>query len=148
MTKFNKLGMSDLVSIVLLIMISVTLVIIVFVYITDFSKNPALLSPQSCIDIQANPSIIIRSACYNPLTKDVEAVIFRQVSNFDVSSLRVRVFVDDYSESWQCSSCGSCSIPDEGESGTYYFGPLDSKPQSLALTINDCAEIKKKVDDC
>ncbi len=145
----NKRGVSEIVSVVLIILISISLVGIMFVYITDYASKPLQLSPQNCINMQSNLPISIDSACYNKLNNNVELKLSRSIDNFVISSLKLSINEGGKSFSWSCSStCNTCIIPNVGEKKFYYV-LANSKPISLTMTINDCAEITtKKIDEC
>ncbi len=145
----NKRGVSEIVPVVLLILISLSLVSIMFVYIMDYAKKPLQLSPQNCIDMQSNPPVVIDSACYHKFSSNVEVKLSRGVDNFVIDSLKLSVNEGDKSSSWSCSkNCNTCIIPDKGTKKFYYV-LSNSKPESLTMTINDCVEITtKKIDEC
>ena len=145
----NKRGVSEVVSVVLIILISISLVSIMFVYIMDYASKPLQLSPQNCINMQSNPPITIDSACYHKLSNNVEVKLSRSVDNFDITSLKLSVSDGSKSSSWSCSkSCNTCSVLSTGEKKFYYV-LASSKPIILKLTINDCSEISyNKIDEC
>src|SRR3989344_6590887 len=133
----DKRGVSEIVSVVLLILISMSLVAIMFVYITDYASKPLHLSPGDCINMQSNLPVSIDSACYNKFNNNIEVKLSRGLDNFVIDSLKLSVNEGSKSSSWSCSStCNTCIIPNTGEKKFYYV-LASSKPESLTMIIND-----------
>ena len=147
----NRRGFSEVVTTSLLIMISVALAAVIFIYIINYSNKPFSLSPNECINFQSAPPISIESTCYNELTEKVEVRLRRGIDNLNINSLKIAVSSKSDTQILQCSQCGTCTILDSGEQRLYYINYIDSeeKPESISMIIDECEiGIAKKVEKC
>ncbi|MEK6854696.1 MAG: hypothetical protein AABX73_00565 [Nanoarchaeota archaeon] len=138
MQSIKRKGMSSIVVIVFLILISMAIVSMLYVSI---NKLGAQLSPQiSCTERQINPHIEIAGVCYNPQNKNVELTLRRDISRESIDVLNFFISNDLDSSSWICSnSCGNCVILGSGEIKKYYFDFENFRENSrIGFAILDC----------
>jgi flagellin-like protein len=144
----NKRGVSEVVTTVLLVAISVSIFSILYIFVIDYAQKPLSLSPTSCIDIQSSPPISIDSACYNSLTKNVDVKLRRGIDNIVIDGLIISSKSLADTSIVSCGGvCSSCKILNSGESKVYYV-PVSEKPSIISLMVNDCELPEVSVEKC
>ena len=136
----NKLGMSSIISVTLVILIGMTLATTTGIIVTDSSLS--LLSPAlKCSDVKIQEPIQITNAIYNSNTKNVEITLSRKLDALDITTFQLDfVSGPEISQSWSCDlSCGQCVMLSKGETKKY-FVPIDdvSSINSINLKAEGC----------
>ena len=136
----NKKGLSDLVAVVLLILVTLTAVYFLFIY----TKENLSLSPQifSCADLQIAPPIKLGDkVCYNLETKDIEVEIERPLSKSDkiIESIDFTFIDGSLTFKHQCSQAcgGTCYILSSGKQ--IYYLAAEKIPLRVSIGVNGCA---------
>ncbi len=140
MQNLNKKGVSTLVSVVMMIVISLSLGVAFGSFVTGFIRTS--LSPEvaTCTQFNINIPLKIRGACINQQTNQIEITLERQFSDQKVNSIEFMVTTSQETLQWQCSqSCTDCSILNEGETKTYYLSQQIQGNARIVVKANGCA---------
>tara|TARA_Y100000310_G_C20608394_1_gene776722 strand:- start:145 stop:585 length:441 start_codon:yes stop_codon:yes gene_type:complete len=141
----NKKGLSNVISVVIIIMLSITLIGILSTGIFNILNDPTLSPSQSCLVLDSKNVLEIEHTCYNDLTKDLEVTVRR--SGDKTLFLNSIQFTLDDSITWECgNSCGTCKLLQPGNSRKYFFNTIEAK--SLALKANNCLVDLEKISIC
>ena len=148
----NKKALSETISVVLLVSVSLALFGVAALTINQFLNEPALSPTQSCAEINLKGIIQIKSACYNNQTREIEVFLARSLSNSDIGSLDFVLNTNMGSKSWACSSnsCGNCAVLNAGEQKFYYLnvGELGSNP-TISIAMPNCLlETVNVIESC
>ena len=146
----NKKAVSQVVTTMLIIMLTISAVAIIGFAINNSIKNKLALSPKtSCLEMQFSPPIKIEKACYNLNTNDTELTIKRNAD--DKIQINTLVFIlnsGSGSDSFTCgNSCGNCQILKIAERKIYYLN-IDEKPTETSVKLNNCLIETKNIVDC
>lgn len=123
--KNNKAQSSVVVMMFLIILIIAAIALIAAQFDSFFQK--AQLSPEiSCPSVLASPPISIETACFNKSSNETQITIKKDLSNL-TSTVLFAITSGSKTSSFSCGSenC-DCTLPNEGESKTYYFPIKDS----------------------
>jgi len=148
MHSLNKRGLSQIISVLIIMTVSIIGIGIVGASINNITKSN--LSPAfSCTQEQINPSVRIQSVCYNELTKTLETNLTRNINENFIGELTFSI----NSESWSCGPVcgGTCTILNPGAQKTYHFSDqstLQTQPKDISIAINGCFTETKKVISC
>ena len=86
MHSLNKRGLSQIISVLIIMTVSIIGIGIVGASINNITKSN--LSPAfSCTQEQINPSVRIQSVCYNELTKTLETNLTRNINENFIGEL-------------------------------------------------------------
>lgn len=147
MQSLNNRGLSQIVSIVLLIGVIIAAFAIISFYVLRLAHEP-LYSPQgTCIKLELNSPLRINNVCYNENTKQIETTLSRSLN----SNLTQIEFVKSSSktEKWKCASgCPDCTILGEGETKTYYLDSSFEQDSTFIIAVDDCKLEEKKIVLC
>src|SRR3989338_1138117 len=137
----NKKALSDVVSTILLVSVSIFLFTVAALTINQLLNEPALSPAQSCAEINLRGIIQIKSACYNDQTREIEVFLVRSLSNSDIGSLDFVLNTNTDSKSWTCNSntCGNCDVLNAGEQKRYYLSvqELGGRP-TISVAMPNC----------
>lgn len=143
MRNLNKKGLSSIVQVSLLTMLSVMAISMVWGYVSDLSSDfENQLSPAvDCISQESS----IASACLNSQGKielSIDVGIEERISSLDIS----------YSEeSFSCGqTCGSCSLVDEQGMKKVYVDTQENVnlQDSITASINKCLPETLTISSC
>lgn len=148
MQKINKKALSPVIANILLVLLVIASASILYFTVFNIVKKTSeqiSLSPTECINLQNN--LEITKACYNNENKEVETTLYTQSSPTRLKTLDFLIQYANYTETFTCGeSCRNCEIIKKGTK-TYYI-PLEKKPESLTLRINDCIIQNSKIENC
>lgn len=118
----NKLGLSSVVAVVLIIMLSVSALSILGIYIKELISSPSLSPKIECLEYNSQEVLKIVSACYNQDNNEIVLGVQRK-AGYSIEKVNFVYSDDSNSRTWACSSdtCGGCKIPDEGKSKNYFL---------------------------
>jgi len=145
--KINKRALSNIVTTLLIIILSLAIVATLWLMINSFANKPNLSPKVSCIDLQSKNELKIEKSCFNKDTNELEITIKRTFSGNEIDN--VQFSLD--SEVWQCTdSCGNCIIPSSGEAKTYFFDSNNANPENsnIKIYISSCLLDEKPVESC
>lgn len=134
MRKLRK-GMSAIISSVLVMLLGIALAISLgyAVNSTSISLSPAL----TCTELSINPPIKIILADYNSESEQLEVQVERSFNSNEFSEMSILLTGEKTSE-FKCGpSCGTCTIPNAGESKYYIFNVQDNT-KIASIKIGDC----------
>lgn len=143
MHNLKRKGLSSLIQVMLLSVLSIMAISVVWGYVSDLSNNlENQLSPAvDCIAQQSQ----IRSACLNTEGKiqlDLEIGLGEEISYLDVNFL---------GESFACGQmCSSCNLVEEQGRKTVYLDPQSpvSTSDRIAAAINRCLPEILDISSC
>lgn len=142
----NKKGLVDVVSTVLIILLSFVSVALLFLVVKEFISQPAF-SPENCVNTGIRPGIEIQRVCYNPSSDETEVTLKRDVDSSNISSLGFKFSNSGNYTNFVCGKgCGKCFILNAGETNKYYFSLKGS--DSFTLSVNGCVIEKKGIGNC
>ncbi len=150
LTLKNKKAVSQVVTTVLILVLTISAVALISVAINSTIKNQLTLSPKtSCLEMQFSPPIKIEKACYDANTNDTEITLKRNPDDkIQINSLSFSINSGSESTSFSCGeACGNCQILKIGEIKTYYFN-RDKKPTEASVKIDNCLIETKSIVDC
>lgn len=150
----NKRGLSDIVTNVLLIIVTLTMITLTYnivaanlAKLADIQNSPEY----SCLELQtaANKEIEITSACLDSVKNRVEIEITRSaLNNIEIQDLTFQL---DSLTSACGNSCseGECIIQDKGTKKTYFFQLEETEsPQNAKVFLNSCELDDSPIRDC
>lgn len=141
----NKRALSTIVASLLVILLSITAVLAIWITIKGLTNNVALSPEINCFDVKIQPPIKINSACYNPEKKQIELELKRNLEELNMNSISI---LSDSNSEWQCSStCGNCLILTPGETKTYFLND-ETKPNEIIFKIENCIIEIKEIKNC
>ncbi|MBM3231994.1 hypothetical protein FJZ21_01290 [Candidatus Pacearchaeota archaeon] len=142
MRNLNKKGMSSVVQISLLTILSVTAISMVWGYVSDFSNSLNQLSPAvDCISQKSK----LTSACVNSEGKvklNIDVGLEEYIYNLNINYLE---------ESFFCGqTCGSCSVIDEQGRKVIYINTQENVnlQDTITVSINKCLEETATISQC
>lgn len=143
MPNLNKIGISELVTVVLLALLGILATGIVYY---EFRDNLNLSPEISCFEIQADPEITVSDACYDSNLMETVVTLSRRLSEKEIGDLEFSF--SNPQSNWICNSmCGDCEILSAGETKEYRFS-MEGKPESVTLSIYQCAVENREIRDC
>ena len=143
MRNLNKKALSDVISTILIILLSIALIGVFWNLILGLIDNPSLSPETSCPIILSKNPISIQKACYN--SNQIELTLSRNLNNIKINSFG---FIIDEEKAFSCGNqCGECYILDEGSSKTYYI-PSEETPNTISLQLNGCLIKEKEIESC
>jgi len=141
--KINKKGISEVVAVVLIILISIVAISILFVVV----RQQLDFSPQlSCTELQIKQVFGIKDACLDEASGKVITTLKRSFDDTQINSIGFTIsFANEEKINSICDgpfglSCGSdCLIPKAGETKKFYLDITgQSNPESLLIKANGC----------
>ncbi|MEK6800739.1 MAG: hypothetical protein AABY10_06145 [Nanoarchaeota archaeon] len=149
----NRKGISDVVAVSTLILLTVVAASMVYVSVLGtINKAGAQLSPEiSCLEMQGRSPFELKDACYNQNTKEIEVKMKRKLGNYDLSGVDFVVSTSNGEmKKWQCGDlCGNCILPNIEETKNYYFSFSDSlNLDSLEIYAEKCLISSRKIRMC
>ena len=143
MQNLSKKALSEIVSTVLIIFISLAAITLVFIAVKDITQKVQFSPEKLCL----SQPMEIKNTCYNSLTSDLQVTITR--NNLEQEMISSFIFLVDSNQetlSWQCGNCNYCKVLDSGEK-TYYIS-LDKKPDKVSIKLDSCILDTKNIQDC
>mgnify|MGYP001558105253 CR=1 FL=1 len=142
----NKKGLSQVVSVVIIILLAISSVSLVSLFVFKIINNPQFSPNTSCLSIKLDNLASVNSACYNNSSNETEIKISRKSDNdFFIDSMELILSDGKDSKTWTCSSCGSCEILGNGESKVYF---VEGSGSELSLKVNGCVVDTTSVGNC
>ncbi len=144
----NKKGISDVVGVAVITMLTVVALYLAWSYVSGFTNNlDSQLSPVSeCLQLNVDISL----ACYNAVTQQVELA----VSTGADDNIKSLTFVASDGQNSQTHVCGSsnqadckqsCIVPTSGEAKQIFI-PLQVQPTSITYFANNCGQFAKSIN--
>lgn len=141
----NTKGLSDIISIGLMILMVTLSVGIIYSNFQDIIESP-LLSPKLCKDTIKELSISTKISCYNPATNNLEITLTKTNEN-PLDSLGFKIYFNGEAKYLKCGSgCGNCEILEQ-ETKTYFLFP-DRIPKKITIIGNGCNIITQEIFPC
>mgnify|MGYP004215424657 CR=1 FL=1 len=139
----NKKALSNIISTVIIILLSMVAVTVLSASVLNLVKNPSLSPEYSCPTLQFKSLLKIDNTCYNQATGETEVTLKRSLDE-SLSINNMQFSID--SEIWECGeSCGVCNILNPGNTQTYYFETLGSR---VEIITNNCVLDVKEIGAC
>ncbi|MEK6878347.1 MAG: hypothetical protein AABY22_02000 [Nanoarchaeota archaeon] len=139
----NK-GLSEVVSVVVIILISIMAITILAAVVFKIANSPKLSPEYSCLDLKIKNVASVESACYNQNTKDLEIKIKRNLAEQQISNIE---FITDNNHFVCGDFCSSCKILSQ-ESAQKYYIYTENKPAEVSIKINNCLISTKEIELC
>jgi len=144
----NKKALSTIVATLIILVLSITAITITWVAVKKLINPEILLAPKSCIDFQINAPYELGKICYNSEKKEVELNLLKKYGKYEITDVFFIVDEESQSSEWCCGSqCLNCRLP-EISSKEYFLSPIEKKPKSLTLKINNCILEAKNIGEC
>lgn len=144
--QINKKAMSNIVTVVILILVSLTALAIIGVLINNLIQKNLQMSPEIlCLNENTKPQIILKSACYDSVNKDIIINIIRNSEKPKVTLLEFLLNFEKESQKFSCQ-CANCKILKIGEKN--YYITSETKPKTVTLLANKCLIGLKEITDC
>ena len=145
----SKKGLSEVVAVVLLILMSIIAIGIVWTGLLPlFSLSPEF----SCTQAQIEQSLIINNACFNSQTNDVELILSRSISGvIEIDTLEFTITSDspEGNLNYHCgegADCDQATVLKKGETRTYFFNIPDRNTNEAIISINNgCALVSEEI---
>ena len=147
--KINKKGLSTVVSVVLVMVLSIALAGIVGTTLIKFA-NLSLSPAVSCTQLQISSPVSIEDACYDSSTGQARVLVKRAIDSPEISEFSLALG----SSKWSCTqSCGSCNLLGAGDTRTYYLPVQDFNIQqdnanTLTLSVDSCTLTSAQIKAC
>ena len=136
MQNLNKKGLSDIISTVLIILLSISLVFILSNSIVNLLNNPSLSPDTSCPILQFKSIVKMQKVCYDKNLGDILVTVQRSNDeNLLVNSMEFIIEKDSgETNSFSCGNqCGTCKLPNVGKTTTYYL-EASGNEKSISLS--------------
>ena len=147
MFNMNKKAISDIISNVLIILLSIASIIAVYSLVNNLLDSPALSPEYSCPVLQFKSPVKIYASCFNEKTNDIEITLKKSSEKLQISSMGFILTSDDGSETFSCGSrCSSCQI--QNENLKTYFLRGNGNEKTASLKINSCIIETRKISRC
>ena len=141
MRNLNKKGVSDIISTVLILVLTIAVIGTLANQIFHVINSPALSPESSCPVLSSKNIAQIIKACYNSETLETEITLDKNNQNIKIKSLS---FLLDETPFSCGNNCGTCQILQE-ETQTYYF---NKEAKQLSLFVNNCFIEQKAIKNC
>ncbi len=150
MQNLNKKAVSENVVTLLFVLVLVIIATLIFLSLRNIIDRPTLSPEFSCPDLQSGKPIVIKEACQNIKTNEIEVTLERNYAEFDISFLEFTVQSENEESNWICSdSCGNCRILKEGETKTYFFSQENpEKQESVIISYFSCELDRLDITSC
>ena len=147
MQKINKKAVSEVISTVLIILVSVLGITVLSVFIYS-QINSLQYSPRSsCLNLQVSKPIFLAGACFDSAKKEIQVNVARKLGT-EVTSLDFSVKSSEGSANWCCGEeCTNCLIPEDGKTKTYFLEG-NSEDKEISLLIDSCVIDTIKITNC
>ena len=144
----SKRSLSTVVATLIILLLSITAITIIWTAVKNLISPEMLLAPKSCIDFQINSPYELGKICYNSEKKEVELNLLKKYGKYEITDVFFIVNEEPESTEWRCGSqCQNCKLP-ETSSKDYFLSPIEQKPKSLTLKINNCILETKNIGEC
>lgn len=145
----GKGGVSQVIFSVFIIIIAIISVSILFLSINKIIK-PSLSPELSCIDLQIKKPILIKNACYNSKTEDIEITINRQINDqTTIKQITFLISSNEKNEKYSCGdNCLNCNLLEAGKTQIYYFKTELKDLNLVSVNYQGCLLDKKEINKC
>lgn len=145
----DKKGVAEIITTVLIILLSITAISMLSLLFTNFYKEIDLSPKTSCIFLKIDIPIRINKACYNSVTEDIE-ISLSKLADIDINDIKFILSKEKESKIWSCGSgCDTCSIIKNGESRKYFLSVVGlEKQERVAISSSECIFTEKEIIDC
>lgn len=149
MQNLNKKGLTQVVSILIVTLFSISAVSLlaysVFVLSDGVSNSPAI----SCLQMQANFPVSIENVCYSKDTREVEVILRRNLDDrLSINKLNF-VVSGNKAEQWMCGDGCSCNVVSPGGEKKYYFSVSDfDSADEFSMIYYGCVVETRNIRDC
>jgi len=160
--RINKLSQSQIVSTVLLILISILAIILVFGFVGPFIKER--LSAGNCLDVVGKIEISSGYTCYNGSATQVQVHIGEIRDLIEGVSIELGgatsknykiINGTQVSEVLMCSGNNELELPDNNEERTYIINNIDERPEIIRIypilkggRVCDASDAITNIDNC
>ncbi|OIO81552.1 hypothetical protein AUJ84_00805 [Candidatus Pacearchaeota archaeon CG1_02_32_132] len=144
----NKKGISEVISVVMIIMLTVSAAAIVFATVRSSISQ---LSPGiDCTTHTISNTLSVKYACYDKELNRIELTIKRNINEDSISRADFKILGEGSSEELICgNTCGGCNLLSPGETKNYYLEELKIKnPESVVLSVDGCTLEKTTIRPC
>lgn len=142
--QINKRGLSEIVTVVLILTLTILAVTILASVVIKIAKAPKLSPEYNCLDVKIKNLVTIESSCYNQNTQDIQVSLKRNLQNLEIKNIGFIINNQEYI----CGNfCGNCNIVSNGNSETYYIFQSE-RPEDIKIKINNCLISTKKITTC
>jgi hypothetical protein len=148
MQSINKKALSTVIATLLIIVLSMIAITITWTAVRNLISEETLLAPESCLESQINSPYSLGKACYNETGKELIIELNKKFGNYEI--IDAFFIVNEITETsrWCCGKdCPNCKLPETGLK-TYYLSPIEQKPTSVTLNINNCVLQTNPVVNC
>lgn len=149
----NKKGVAEIITTVLMILLSITAIFMLSSLFTNFYKEINLSPKTNCITLKIDTPIRINKACYNSVTENIE-ISLSKLADVHINDIKFILSKKEESKIWSCGSgCDTCSIIENGESRKYFlsvigFGKQDKVAISSSESSSECILTEEEIVDC
>ena len=150
MRHLNKKAISNLLASVSLVLLTIFAVAAVGVAFNKIISAPTFSPELSCLELQSNLPIKMKSACFNEQTQKVEVTLQRSLKEFEIPVLNFKLSSKTESSAWVCKpDCCDCDIVVPGATKTYYL-ELENLPEQSEMNLNvlNCFVHTKEIKIC
>lgn len=146
MQNINKKGLSQIISVMLIIGLSLASISVLWVTIKELTNPDILLSEQTCLDYKINQPFSIIKACYNESSKELELNLEKKFDS-EIKNIEFVVYDSQESSKYKCGeSCNNCKLPSTKR--IYYFS-LEQQPEKVSLVLEgNCVIETREVGGC
>ncbi len=132
----NRKAVSQIITVVLMILMVIGAISILSVVFMNIAREP-LMSPTNCLDYQIKPPISIDKIKYDSAEMKLQVTLKRLGDDLDIRSLDFVIKDNGESSRWCCGEdCANCEILKQGIKD-YYFPDIEN-PEEVSLVIEDC----------
>ncbi len=132
----NKKGLSSVVSVVLIIMLTASAISLIGLLLKDMISNSSFSPQVDCLEYKTQEVLKIVSVCYSQENREINLAIQRK-SGYDLSGLSLGYVHDGKSRRWNCDpmTCGGCKLPEEGTIRNYFLGGIESYSSESEIRV-------------
>ena len=144
----NKKALSAVISTLLILLLSLIATSVVWSVASNIIKPETLLSPESCLGFQANPPYSLKEACYNETSREIIINLNKKYEDENKRDIFFTLKGNEEASKWCCGeNCPNCQLPEKA-SKKYYLFPINQKPESVTLYIEDCTLGTIFINEC
>ena len=144
----SKKALSTVVATLLILLLSLVAITVVWIVVKNLISPQIVLAPKSCIDFQINAPYYLGKSCYNETSKELIIDLNKKYEKYDITDAFFVVTEITGNSRWCCGKdCPDCKLPKTGLK-KYYLSPIEQKPKSVTLDINNCILQTNPVVDC
>lgn len=129
----------------LVLVFSITLAVTVALLVTD-TVRASLAPATSCAPLQLDVPLTVDNVVYDSHSNVLTVTITRSLTGPSFGSLQFKTVSPSDSAEWICAhQCGTCILPEKGDSQTYTFTDVPSEISSISIAADGCTLLSRSL---